>query len=703
MRKRAGGRQAVVADRLPSVGQPLMLRGVRFRVLVPALVVAGLLACDQPSVDAEASTRKKATSAREAPAPPAKPKPSGKAASKRSRRERPLPAFSGWTLEDQKLAISSLIGKRLLIFFFNPEVKEAPLVTEAVASVAGFRGRHNFEIVGIATGSNAKTARQFAEKQGIDFPVIDDSRAAIARRLGLRSPIAMLGVDAAGYITFGLGQFPSDGPDGAKVVETMLRTSLRLPALEQESIPELGTRPVAPTFEADVLDGDAPFDLAAQRGRPVVLIFFLNTCPHCHDALRFLKTALAEMPEDKRPVLVGVEVTGRTAVVREKLANLGLDFFPVVFDDDTSIRSAYGVFSGVPDIFAIDAQGRIAARIQGWREDSDPPIMRMRMAQLAGIEVPLLLRSKGYSGNDNCGVCHENEYATWMLTKHSRAFDTLVKHGESENPECVGCHVVGYEQKGGFEGAIETPHLENVGCEACHARGGPHLSDDAIEDDDYSEVCATCHDAKHSLGFEYATFLPKISHAENEEVLSLPLEEKRKVLAERGVRRSNLLPTTAEFVGSDACKSCHPDEFETWFKGGHARAGATLLNAKDGFDANCLKCHTTGIGLAGGFPADGALAEHADLGRVGCESCHGPSGDHIAEEDPKIGTSVSLGDKCDSCVILQICGSCHDEANDPGFDFEILSKIEKQRHGTIEAGTGKPKAASAPAAPDERG
>lgn len=51
---------------------------------------------------------------------------------------------------------------------------------------------------------------------------------------------------------------------------------------------------------------------------------------------------------------------------------------------------------------------------------------------------------------------------------------------------------------------------------------------------------------------------------------------------------------------------------------------------------------------------------------------------------------MSLADKCDSCVILQICGSCHDDANDPGFEFEVKAKIDKIRHGTIEAGTGKP-------------
>jgi hypothetical protein len=41
-------------------------------------------------------------------------------------------------------------------------------------------------------------------------------------------------------------------------------------------------------------------------------------------------------------------------------------------------------------------------------------------------------------------------------------------------------------------------------------------------------------------------------------------------------------------------------------------------------------------------------------------------------------------------VILQICGSCHDAANDPGFEFAVKAKIDKIRHGTIEAGTGKP-------------
>jgi hypothetical protein len=191
--------------------------------------------------------------------------------------------------------------------------------------------------------------------------------------------------------------------------------------------------------------------------------------------------------------------------------------------------------------------------------------------------------------------------------------------------------------------------------------------------------------------------LPQVSHAANAHILTLPKEERQKIMAERGALRTDLLPTAAKHVGSDACKSCHAKEYESWAAGPHSHALASLESKGKTADANCQKCHTTGFGRAGGFEPGSAPASHPDLARVGCESCHGPGGDHIHAEK-KIGSIVSLGDKCDSCVILQICGSCHDDANDPGFEFEVKGKIDKIRHGTIEAGTGKPKQATAPTA-----
>ena len=319
----------------------------------------------------------------------------------------------------------------------------------------------------------------------------------------------------------------------------------------------------------------------------------------------------------------------------------------------------------------------------------------MQLARLAGQPVPMLLHKTGYSGNEFCVVCHESQAETWELTTHATAFDTLVRHGAERNGECVSCHVVGYGQPGGYDLAEAPRVLEGVGCETCHGRGGPHLSPDFVKDHDYEAGCVTCHNATHSVGFDYATFLPKVSHAANAQFASLSIEERRALLEERRKPR-DLLPTDAEYVGSAACQSCHEAEHATWSDQPHARSLASLESKGKAADTACLTCHTTGFGRPGGFPEDGAPADHPDLASVGCESCHGPGGEHVKDDVAKRGSILALADKCDSCVILQICGSCHDDANDPGFEFEVQDKIERQRHGSPpseQAGDAAPDAA----------
>jgi peroxiredoxin/nitrate/TMAO reductase-like tetraheme cytochrome c subunit len=672
-----------------------MLRCVYVRILAIALLGVVFACGDATPGDAAASVESEARVASAAKQPKKEAKPGREAKrEKQPRRERPLPNFSGRTLGGERLEVSSMLGKRLVVFFFNPEIKAATPATRAIVEISKLRSQYNFDILGVAAGSNRETAVSFAKANGIDFRVLDDSSAAIARRMGLRQPMSLLGVDADGYIIFGIQQFMSHAPDPERAIGSQIREALRLPPLATESEPVLGNRPLAPFFTVDVMDSEQRFDLAAHRGGAVILIFFLHTCPHCHQTLSFFRKALAELPADKRPKLIGIELTGRTGAVRRALKEKKLDFFPVAFDDDRSIQNEYGVFGGVPDTFFIDAKGHIAARVQGWDPARDAHLARMRMATLSGAPVPMLLRKSGYSGSESCGVCHAQEQETWFFTKHASAYDTLVKHGEADNEECVGCHVVGYSESGGFTSAQQTPELEDVGCESCHGRGGPHLSPDFAPKNDYLAACAACHTPEHSLGFEYATFRQRISHAENAHVTKLSAEERKALLEKIGARR-DVLPTNAQHVGSESCRDCHEGEYETWAASPHAAAVTTLSKAGKSTHADCLACHTTGFGRPGGFPRDGLVESHSDLARVGCESCHGPGGDHVKQDTAKIGNIVSLGDKCDSCVILQICGSCHDEANDPGFEFEVVEKIEAQRHGTIEPGTGKPKAESA--------
>ncbi len=606
-----------------------------------------------------------------------------------------MPAFEGWNLQGEKVSISSLIGKRLLLVVFNPETPEGAAAAKGANALAPLAGDHNFQILGVGTAIPRNSIERFVREEKIAYPVLDDSSSNIAARLGLPAisrragrpvPALIFRVDAEGNIAGVLGNFlPSDPQAG---VERELRNQLRLPAAEGAEAADAG--PLAPDFTTSRLDGDEPFTFSSLKGRPVVLIFFLHTCPHCHRALNFLKEELPRIPEAARPELIGISVQDRVYAVRQRLKDEGLDFFTVLRDPDDALQRQYGVLGAIPVTFLIDANGAIVSRTDGWREDRDPALTRMRLASISKQPVPMLLHQTGFSGNEFCSVCHTAETETWELTRHASAFDTLVEHGADTDTKCVGCHVVGFEKKGGYEIHPPTPHFEDVGCESCHGRGGPHLSPGFVSKESYESACVACHDAKHSLAFEYTSFLGRVSHGANAYLLNLPAEERDKLLAERGVRRTSVLPTNAAYVGSDACQACHAKEFETWSNNPHANAVATLDKKGEAGNAACLQCHTTGFGLEGGFPEDAAPAAHPDLARVGCESCHGPGGAHVGADAKRVGTIVSLGDKCDSCAVLKICGACHDDANDPGFEFEVMDKIEKLRHGTIEPAAGLP-------------
>ena len=184
-----------------------MLRCVHVRILVIALLGVVIACGDATPEDAAAPGKNEAQAAPEATEAQKEAKQK-----KPPRRERPLPNFEGQTLEGERLKVSSMLGKRLVVFFFNPEIKAAVAATKAVGEISKLRGKYNFDILGIATGSNRETSVSFAKDNGIDFRVLDDSSAAIARRMGLRQPMTLFGVDADGYIIFGIQQFRSHAP-----------------------------------------------------------------------------------------------------------------------------------------------------------------------------------------------------------------------------------------------------------------------------------------------------------------------------------------------------------------------------------------------------------------------------------------------------------------------------------------------------------
>ncbi|HEY7426246.1 MAG TPA: multiheme c-type cytochrome [Gemmataceae bacterium] len=85
-----------------------------------------------------------------------------------------------------------------------------------------------------------------------------------------------------------------------------------------------------------------------------------------------------------------------------------------------------------------------------------------------------------YVGSERCMKCHDPAYEVWKTSDHSHAYQTLV---DAKRPslrqfdgECIVCHTVGFTYNSGFQDAVQTPKLKNVGCESCHGPGSLHAA-----------------------------------------------------------------------------------------------------------------------------------------------------------------------------------------------------------------------------------
>ena len=112
-----------------------------------------------------------------------------------------------------------------------------------------------------------------------------------------------------------------------------------------------------------------------------------------------------------------------------------------------------------------------------------------------------------FVGSTRCGLCHINTHNAWADTLHAGALDTLEAIGQDKNDHCIGCHVIGYGETGGFVDRATTNDLAGVGCEACHGGSRAHAEnvlDESLRPDVSlaSSVCGRCHTGAHHPTFD---------------------------------------------------------------------------------------------------------------------------------------------------------------------------------------------------------
>ncbi|GAB4010768.1 MAG: hypothetical protein Fur0010_04040 [Bdellovibrio sp.] len=101
---------------------------------------------------------------------------------------------------------------------------------------------------------------------------------------------------------------------------------------------------------------------------------------------------------------------------------------------------------------------------------------KTRINELKAKEMSHMVQSSGispYMTARSCMDCHGDQTQKWMKTPHSLAFVTLLNNKESNNPSCIGCHTLGFQDPQGFtkmdditrftgiEDEKKAEHLEN--------------------------------------------------------------------------------------------------------------------------------------------------------------------------------------------------------------------------------------------------
>jgi hypothetical protein len=81
------------------------------------------------------------------------------------------------------------------------------------------------------------------------------------------------------------------------------------------------------------------------------------------------------------------------------------------------------------------------------------------------------------------------------------------------------------------------------------------------------------------------------------------------------------------YAGTPSCLQCHPSAARVWNDTGHSHAFDTLVHFHAEADPNCISCHTVGFGTPSGYRR--ATGANSPFTNVGCESCHGPGGEHV--------------------------------------------------------------------------
>jgi thiol-disulfide isomerase/thioredoxin len=391
-------------------------------------------------------------------------------------------------------------------------------------------------------------------------------------------------------------------------------------------------------LEASVLSESGEIRRLGDLVRGTTLIFYFSpACGHCEDSAPDLAEMARRLGARGLTTIAVASGSASSSEAEAFARRFGFDF-PTVHDTTTRFKRANQI--GVtPSAFLVRETGERLLALQPWYHGADF-LVGMALAGEQAQDPWSGVEADRYFGSQVCGSCHALDAESWGLTYHSAAYFRL-DADDRERPECVGCHVTGMGRSGGFEMERPVHELAAVGCESCHGPGGAHGTLGRTEGSAAAApaggeaMCLGCHDAKHSLMFDYEAGLRLIDHRSAMGMDAESYRERRLSVFKGEAPRTLLRMPEGERIGDHACARCHKKAARKSRCGPHGK------------------------------------------GQAGCEDCHGPGAEHAQSESAT--DILGLGDTCPVCVLNELCRSCHTPAVAPEFDLD--SWLPKIKHG----------------------
>jgi hypothetical protein len=204
------------------------------------------------------------------------------------------------------------------------------------------------------------------------------------------------------------------------------------------------------------------------------------------------------------------KMMGHTVVLRYGTRGMSIGTISLELDDANRITSyrhkVFKLTKSIPD----------ATSTTAWYTDYSNEV-KANYHLLAEKRKVLESGNNVFAGAKQCAACHATAHDVWRKTKHAKAFSALEAVNKHFDPDCIVCHVVGFNKPGGFIDLSVSGFLTDVQCESCHGAARTHVESGGRRKTPNSDwfpvqMCLQCHVGDHSPDFNFESYWKAIAH-----------------------------------------------------------------------------------------------------------------------------------------------------------------------------------------------